>query len=146
MLKTTNPSPPSLPMLLSNVCSLDKKLDYIWLQQAARSQIRYCCIYVFTETWLNNSILISAIQLNGYMVFRVDGNALLCSKTRGGWNVFISAMNGTKTLSHANHCSALRETVTIRCRPFYLPLLRRHLTNWGIIKLELKNTQMGCWL
>ncbi|MCI4381067.1 hypothetical protein PGIGA_G00247310 [Pangasianodon gigas] len=43
----TNPSRPALPsILLSNVCSLDNKLDYIRLQQTTRREFRDCCVFV----------------------------------------------------------------------------------------------------
>ncbi|KAK2905569.1 hypothetical protein Q8A73_009512 [Channa argus] len=45
-----NPSRPALPsLLLSNVCSLDNKLEYIPLQRTTRREFRDCFILVFTS-------------------------------------------------------------------------------------------------
>ncbi|KAK3565368.1 hypothetical protein QTP86_007114 [Hemibagrus guttatus] len=72
-----NPSRPALPsIILSNVYSLDNKLDYI--QQTRWREYRECCVFVFTETWLSDRVLDAAIQLDGLTVFRDDRNAALC--------------------------------------------------------------------
>ncbi|KAK3536811.1 hypothetical protein QTP86_025588 [Hemibagrus guttatus] len=75
----TNPSRPSLlSILLSNVCSLDNKLDYIRLQQTTWREYRDCCVFVFTETWLSDRVPDATIQLDGLTTFRADRNAALC--------------------------------------------------------------------
>ncbi|KAK3520331.1 hypothetical protein QTP70_023296 [Hemibagrus guttatus] len=76
----TNPSRPALPsIILSNVCSLDNKLDYIRLQRTTRHEYRDCCVFVFTEMWLSDRVLDTAIQLDGLTAFRDDRNAALCA-------------------------------------------------------------------
>ena len=46
-----NSSRPALPsILLSNVRSLENKLDYIRLQRTTQQETRDCCVWVFTET------------------------------------------------------------------------------------------------
>ncbi|XP_034157898.2 uncharacterized protein LOC113536973 [Pangasianodon hypophthalmus] len=75
----TNPSRPALPsILLSNVCSLDNKLDYTRLQQTTRREFRDCCVFVFTETWLSDRVPDAAIQLDGQASFPPDRNTALC--------------------------------------------------------------------
>ncbi|GAA6107150.1 piezo-type mechanosensitive ion channel component 1-like, partial [Tachysurus ichikawai] len=74
----TNPSRPALPsILLANVCSLDNKLYYIRLERSTRREIRNCCVFVFTETWLSDRVPDGAIQLDGLTSFRADRNAAL---------------------------------------------------------------------
>ncbi|KAK3544098.1 hypothetical protein QTP86_001556 [Hemibagrus guttatus] len=74
----TKPSQPALPsILLSNVYSLDNKLDYIRLQWTTRHEYRDCCIFVFTETYLSYRVPDAAIQLDGLTVFRANRNAAL---------------------------------------------------------------------
>ncbi len=49
-----NPHKPAIPtILLANVRSLDNKLDYIRLLRSTQRTVRDCCVFVFTETWLN---------------------------------------------------------------------------------------------
>ncbi|KAK2919151.1 hypothetical protein Q8A73_003522 [Channa argus] len=118
-----NPSRPALPsILLSNVCSLDNKLDYIRLQRTTRREFRDCCIFVFTETWLSDTVPEAAIQLDGLTVFHADRNAAPCSKTRGGGVcVYINTEWCKNSVLVSRFCSSLVEFVTVRCRPFYLP-------------------------
>ncbi|KAK3520766.1 hypothetical protein QTP70_032347 [Hemibagrus guttatus] len=78
----TNPGRPAIPsIILSNICSLDNKLDYIRRQQTTWREYRDCCVFIFTETWLSDRVLDGAIQLDGLTVFRADRNAALCCKT-----------------------------------------------------------------
>ena len=34
--------------------------------------VRDCCVFIFTETWLNNNVPDSTIQLDGFSGCRVD--------------------------------------------------------------------------
>ncbi len=80
-----NPTRPALPtLMLSNVRSLENKLDLIQLSQSTQHEARDCCVFVFTETWLNNNIPDSAIQLHGLNCYRADRDSSLSGKTRGG--------------------------------------------------------------
>lgn len=88
-----NPMRPALPtLMLSNVRSLENKLDIIQLSRSTQYEVRDCCMFVFTETWFNENIPDSAIQLQGH-------NAAVVTK----------------------HCSSLVEVILVKCRPFYLP-------------------------
>ncbi len=52
-----NPHKPAIPtIVLANVRSLDNKLDYIRLLRSTQRTVRDCCVFVFTETWLSNSV------------------------------------------------------------------------------------------
>ncbi len=52
-----NPHKPAIPtIVLANVRSLDSKLDYIRLLRSTQRTVRDCCVFVFMETWLNNSV------------------------------------------------------------------------------------------
>ncbi|KAI4896487.1 hypothetical protein NFI96_008190 [Prochilodus magdalenae] len=68
-------------ILLSNVFSLENKLDCIRLQRTTRRQSRDCCVFVFTEKWLSDRVPDAAIQLDGLASFRADrdsnGNIIL---------------------------------------------------------------------
>ncbi|KAI4897118.1 hypothetical protein NFI96_004696 [Prochilodus magdalenae] len=94
---TSKPARAALPsILLSNVCSLENKLDCIRLQRTTRRESRDCCVFVFTETWLSDRVPDAAIQLDG----------LASSRQR---------------LSPVRYCSPLVEFMIVRCRPVYLP-------------------------
>ncbi len=80
-----NPTRPALPtLMLSNLRSLENKLDLIQLSQSTQHEARDCCVFVFSEIWLNGNIPDSAIQLHGLTYYRADRDPLLSGKTRGG--------------------------------------------------------------
>uniref|UniRef100_A0A8C2G3L7 Reverse transcriptase domain-containing protein n=1 Tax=Cyprinus carpio TaxID=7962 RepID=A0A8C2G3L7_CYPCA len=91
---TANPHKPSIPTsVLANVRSLDNKLDYIRLLRSTQRTVRDCCVFVFTETWLSDSVPDCAIQLDQLTCYRADR-----ARVAGG-----------------------KEFMIIKCRPFYLP-------------------------
>ncbi len=118
-----NPTRPAIPSLvLSNVRYLENKLDLIQLSRSTQHETRDCCVFVFTETWLNDNIPDSAIQLHGLTCCRADRDSSLSGKTRGGGLcVYINKewCNNAAVLS--THCSSLVEFMVVKCRPFYLP-------------------------
>ncbi len=80
-----NPTRLALPtLMLSNVRSLENKLDLIQLSRSTQHEARDCCVFVFTETWLNDNIPDSAIQLNRLTCYRADRDTTLSGKSRGG--------------------------------------------------------------
>ncbi len=119
-----NPTRPALStLMLSNVHSLENKLDLIQISRSTQHEARDCCVFVFTETWLNDNIPDSAIQLNRLTCHRSDRDTTLSGKSRGGGLcVYINkewCNNTIKILS--KHCSSLVEFMFVKCRPFYLP-------------------------
>ncbi len=80
-----NPHKPAIPtILLANLRSLDNKLDYIRLLRSTQRTVRDCCVFVFTETWLNNSVPDCAIQLEQLTCYRADRALVEGGKRRGG--------------------------------------------------------------
>ncbi|KAI4891531.1 hypothetical protein NFI96_008442, partial [Prochilodus magdalenae] len=120
---TSKPARAALPsILLSNVCSLENKLDCIRLQRTTRRESSDCCVFVFTETWLSDRVPDAAIQLDGLASFRADRDSALCGKTRGGGLcVYISTEWCKNSVLVSSYCSPLVEFMVVRCRPFYLP-------------------------
>lgn len=52
-----SPHKPAIPtIILANVHSLDNKLDYLRLLRTTQKSAGQYCVYVFTETWLNNNV------------------------------------------------------------------------------------------
>lgn len=116
-----NSHKPAIPsIVLANVCSLDSKLDNIHLLRSTQ-QTELCCVSVFTETWLNNSIPDSAIQLDRLTCYRADRALTEGGKTRGGGVcVYIRDAWCQDAVLVCRHCSPLVEFMIIKCRPFYL--------------------------
>ncbi|KAK0147812.1 hypothetical protein N1851_012502 [Merluccius polli] len=117
-----NPHKPALPsIVLANVRSLDNKLDELQLLRSSQRTVRECCVFVFTETWLNN-IPDSAIQLDRLTCYRADRALINGGKTRGSSVcVYIRDAWCQDAVVVCRHCSPLAEFMIIKCRPFYLP-------------------------
>ncbi len=118
-----NPTRPALPtLMLSNVRSLENKLDLIQLSRSTQQEARDCCVFVFTETWLNDNIPDSAIQLNRLTCCRSDRDTTLSGKSRGGCLcVYINKEWCNNTAVVSKLCSSLVEFMFVKCRPFYMP-------------------------
>lgn len=96
---TANPHKPSIPtIVLANVRSLDNKLDFIRLLRSTQRTVRDCCVFVFTETWLSDSVPDCAIQLDQLTCYRADRALVAGGKTSGGGFVFTSMMRGAAML------------------------------------------------
>ena len=114
---------PPLPcVFLSNVRSLKNKADELFFLIQSNGDFKDCSAFCFTETWLDPSIPDPAVQPPGYTLFRADRSPDLSNKSRGGG---ISFLVNQRWCSDADvlstSCSAEPETLTVRCRSFYLP-------------------------
>ncbi len=79
-------------------------------------------MFIFTETWLNDNIPDSAIQLNRLTYYQADRDTALSGKTRGGGLcVYINKEWCNNAAVVSKHCSSLVEFMVVKCRPFYLP-------------------------
>ncbi len=118
-----NPHKPAIPsIVLANVRSLDNKLDHIRLLRSTQRTVRDCCVFVFTETWLNYSVPDCAIQLEQLTCYRADRALVEGGKRRGGGLcVYINNVWCCDAVVVCKHCSPLVEFMIIKCRPFYLP-------------------------
>ncbi|KAF7700486.1 hypothetical protein HF521_003444 [Silurus meridionalis] len=87
-----------------------------------KKMIKECNVMIFTETWLNNNIPSSAIELRGRSVFRADRTAEDSGKRRGGGLcIYVNNSWCTDSTVTESHCSVHLEYLMIKCRPFYLP-------------------------
>lgn len=50
--------------------------------RSTQHETRQCCVIIFTEMWLNNIILDSAIQLHGLTCYRAERDTTLSGKAR----------------------------------------------------------------
>ncbi len=95
-----NPTRLAVPtLMLSNIRSLENKLDLIQLRRSTQHEESDCCVFVFTETWLNDNIPDSAIQQHGLTSYREDRDSSLSGKALGGGLcVCTSTKNGVTML------------------------------------------------
>lgn len=101
-----NPTTPAVPtVLLSNVRSHENKLDELRLLRESRWLWRDCCIFIFTESWLQDNISDEAVQLGGATVFRANRDAVTSSKSRGGGVcIYVNKDWCTNAVSVAKYC------------------------------------------
>lgn len=105
---------PLLPSIfLTNARSIVHKIDDLELLLETNYSVRNCCV---TKTWLNDRIPDATVQLAGRTTHHFDRKAD-SGKTRGG-GLCIYTHNSRTTNTH---CTPDIETITVICRPFYLP-------------------------
>uniref|UniRef100_A0A674ELB5 Transposase Tc1-like domain-containing protein n=1 Tax=Salmo trutta TaxID=8032 RepID=A0A674ELB5_SALTR len=110
-------------ILLTNVQSLDNKVDEIRARVAFQRDIRDCNVLCFTETWLTRDTLSESVQPPGFFTHRSDRNKHLSGKKGGGVCLMINETwcdhNNIQELK--SFCSPDLEFLTIKCRPHYVP-------------------------
>ncbi len=123
-LKERAHSPPLPSILLTNVQSLENKMDNLRARISFQRDIRDCNILCLTETWLTALVPDTAVTLSDKCsVLRMDRTAK-ASKIKGGGVCF---MINKKWCDHRNisilsrSCSPHLEHLSIICLPFYLP-------------------------
>ncbi|KAI4897621.1 hypothetical protein NFI96_030293 [Prochilodus magdalenae] len=120
-LKANTDRPPIPSLFLSNVRSLDNKLDLLRLRMSVSDEMRNCAVICLTETWLNDSMPDSAFQLAGRQLFQADRNQLSGKARGGGLCVYINKGWCTNCVVVNALCSEATEQLTVKCRPQYLP-------------------------
>ena len=109
-------------LLLANVRSLVHKMDELRLWITNNKRIMNTNIILITESWLNDGVPDSAIELQGLQFIRSDRTAEDCGKERGGGLlIYVNNSWCTDNVTLVKHCSADLEFVMIKSRPFYLP-------------------------
>ncbi len=117
-------SPPLPSILLSNVKSLENKMDDLRARISFQRDIRDCNILCLTETWLTPSVPDTAVRpSDNFSVLQMDRTAE-AGKTKGGGVCFMINKKwcdprNISILSRS--CSPHLEHLSIICRPFYLP-------------------------
>ncbi len=106
---------------LVNLRSLPNKTDKLLLLSRTNKDFSNSAALFLMETWLNDAIPDSALQLPSFQLFRADRDAESMGKSRrGGTWFYISERWCTDvTVLKKMHCSDL-ETL-INCTPFYSP-------------------------
>ncbi len=116
-------SPPLLSILLTNVQSLENKLDDLRARISIQRDIRDCNI-ICLETWLTPSVPDTAVTpSDNFSVLRMDRTAE-AGKSKGGGVCFMinkEWCDPRNISSLLRSCSPHLEHLSIICRPFYLP-------------------------
>jgi len=116
--------PPLPSILLTNVQSLENKMDDLRARISFQQDIRDCSILCLSETWLTPSVPDTAVMpSNKVSVLRIDRTAE-AGKTKGGGVCFMINKKwcdprNISILSRS--CLPHLEHLSIICRPFYLP-------------------------
>ncbi|KAI4882972.1 hypothetical protein NFI96_001902 [Prochilodus magdalenae] len=116
-LKANADRPPIPSLFLSNVRSLDNKLDLLRLRMSVSEEMRNCAVICLTETCMPDS----AFQLDGRQLFQKDRNQLSGKARGGGLCVYINKGWCTNCVMVNALCSEATEQLTVKCRPHYLP-------------------------
>ncbi len=116
---------PSLPsMLLTNVQSLENKIDDLRARISFQWDIRDCNILFLSETWLMTSVPDTAVTpSDNFSVLRIDRTAE-AGKTKGGGMCFMINKKGCDPRNISillRSCSPHLEHLSMICRPLYLP-------------------------
>ncbi|KAM9779978.1 NACHT, LRR and PYD domains-containing protein 3-like [Neosynchiropus ocellatus] len=101
--------------------SLTNKLDDLALTINSKRDVADCSVLCFTETWLHGGAPDSAVQLPGFVLHRADRTEDSLKRSGGGVCFFIKERWCSDTEILRRSCSPELETLSIRCRPFYLP-------------------------
>ncbi len=117
-------SPPLPSILLTNVQSLENKMDDFRARISFQRDIRDCNILCLTETWLTTSVPDTAVTpSDNFSVLRMDKTAET-GKTKGEGLCFMinkKWCDPRKIYILSRSCSPHLEHLFIICHPFYLP-------------------------
>ncbi|KAK3565557.1 hypothetical protein QTP86_012217 [Hemibagrus guttatus] len=107
---------------LANLRSLPNKMDELLLLSRTNKDFSNSAALCFTESWLNDAIPDSALNLPGFQLFRADRVAESAGKSRGGGTCFyINERWCTDVTVLKKTCCPDLEAFFINCKPFYSP-------------------------
>ena len=118
----TRPPPPLRSIYSGNVRSFRKIMDEFESLFFTRRDFKDCYIFCFTETWHDPLIPDSAVPPPGFHLYRCDRVCQAVKKSHGGGVYFL--VNGrwcTDCRVLSDTCTPGLESLTIHCRPYYMP-------------------------
>lgn len=113
--------PPLPSIILANVRYLRNKMDQLHAKCQGERLFRDVCIIALTESWLDESISDSEINLDNFLTVRADRTRQSGKERGGGLCVFINKRWCTNIKIHSVICTPDVEILTLSLRPFYLP-------------------------
>ncbi|KAK3508174.1 hypothetical protein QTP70_015758 [Hemibagrus guttatus] len=97
-------------------------MDELFLLSRTNKDFSNSAALCFTESWLNDAIPDSALNLPGFQLFRADRVAESAGKSRGGGTCFyINERWCTDVTVLKKMCCPDLEAFFINCKPFYSP-------------------------
>ncbi|KAK3522700.1 hypothetical protein QTP86_030096, partial [Hemibagrus guttatus] len=107
---------------LANLRSLPNKMDELLLLSRTNKDFSNSAALCFTESWLNDTIPDSALNLPGFQLFRADQVAESAGKSRGGGTCFYINERWCRDVTVLKKtCCPDLEAFFINCKPFYSP-------------------------
>jgi hypothetical protein len=115
--------PPLPTLLLSNVRSLRNQMSELSACVKYLYEYRDSCLLCFTETWLNDAIDSSTLNIDGFgSPIRLDRDPTTTGKsTGGGVCVYINKNWCKDYIVRDRVCNEDIELLSLSLRPFYLP-------------------------
>lgn len=95
-------------------------MDLLRFRQNTQREIRECCALILTETWLQNNIPDSAVQLDGLICLRADRTSMSRRIKGGRPCVYVNTGWCMNTQIINSYCSIKLGYLLIKCLPHYL--------------------------
>ena len=111
-----------LPTIISgNVRSVSKQYTEVLECVKCLQDYRNACGFCLTETWLHPGILDSAVEIEGFHLFRMDRTEDSSKQKGGGVYAYINSNWCNNSTVKLSTCSENLELLSLVCRPYYLP-------------------------
>ena len=114
-------NPPLPTILFGNVRSLANKMDELNASTRYLHEFRESCLMCFSETWLNDQIPDSNIELPNFDIVRGDRTPESGKSKGGGLCLYINRRWCNNWSVKKKVCTPDYEILTVGLRPFYLP-------------------------
>ena len=113
---------PFMPVITFGNCrSIHPKIDELRLYCRFMYQFREASCIALTETWLDDVIPDSGIDITNFTVVRADRDSNSCKSRGGGLAAYINNSWCRDITIKKRYCQPELELLTISLRPFYLP-------------------------
>ena len=113
-------------MIFGNCRSLHNKVDELRANCRFLNEFRESCCIGLTETWLNELIPDSSIDIPNFTPIRLDRSGETSKSKGGGVMLYVNNQWCNNITIKSSECNNNIEILTVNLRPFYLP---REFTN-----------------
>ena len=113
--------PPLPTIVCGNVRSLPNKMTELETLSTYMYEYREACLMCFTETWLNENIPDSAVELPNFSTVRSDRTIESGKSRGGGLCLYVNKRWSTNWSVKHSLCAPDIELIAVGLRPFYLP-------------------------
>ena len=113
--------PPLPTIILGNVRSLPNKMTELETLSKYMHEYREACLMCFTETWLNENVPDSAVELPNFSLIRSDRTTASGKSRGGGLCMYVNKRGCTNWSIKHSVCQPDIELLAVGLRPFYLP-------------------------